>query len=234
MIKLLAERAARRNFRITIRRNGQVLPTQHIILTFNTKAAYLSCPVRPYIPNPRRCFNCQHYGYSMTTCRGSFTYARCAKSGHDNKPFEKAERYANCKGDHAAYSSYSPKRFREKEILSVAITQKLCYPEVWKLFESRIPSASVSYSSLLKPSSKSVRHMGIQSQCSLIADTSAALASDTFKEQFRDMSCYCKTGNLARSKLLLHSSHPTTIEYFDPSKSLYIILIITASHNELT
>ncbi|GFU88375.1 hypothetical protein TNCV_791411, partial [Trichonephila clavipes] len=40
--------------RITIRRDGQVLNTKHLILTFSTpelpqsvKAAYLHCPVRP-------------------------------------------------------------------------------------------------------------------------------------------------------------------------------------------
>ncbi|GFW06957.1 hypothetical protein TNCV_1539361 [Trichonephila clavipes] len=45
--------------RITIRRDGQVLNTKHLILTFSTpdlpqtvKMAYIRCPVRPYIPNP--------------------------------------------------------------------------------------------------------------------------------------------------------------------------------------
>ncbi|GFU43398.1 uncharacterized protein TNCV_4686651, partial [Trichonephila clavipes] len=49
--------------RITIRRDGQVLNTKHLILTFSTpdlpqtvKMAYIRCPVRPYIPNPLRCF----------------------------------------------------------------------------------------------------------------------------------------------------------------------------------
>ena len=42
---------------ITIHRNDQILPTKHIIPTFNSpnlpnriKVAYLSCPVQPYIP----------------------------------------------------------------------------------------------------------------------------------------------------------------------------------------
>lgn len=45
----------------------EIYPTKHIILTFNDpnltsriKAAYLSCAVQPYIPNPLRCFKCQH------------------------------------------------------------------------------------------------------------------------------------------------------------------------------
>ncbi|GFV11934.1 uncharacterized protein TNCV_2521551 [Trichonephila clavipes] len=57
-------------WRITIRKDGQMLNTKHLILTFSTpdlpqyvKMAYLRCPVREYIPNPLRCFNCQRYGH---------------------------------------------------------------------------------------------------------------------------------------------------------------------------
>ena len=52
--------------RITIHKNYRIIPTKYIILIFNCptltnriKAAYLSCPVRPQIPNPLRCFQCQ-------------------------------------------------------------------------------------------------------------------------------------------------------------------------------
>ncbi|GBL91756.1 hypothetical protein AVEN_71393-1 [Araneus ventricosus] len=51
--------------RINIRRDCQLVPTKHFILTFNTprlpeyiKAGYVRCSVRPYIPNPLRCFKC--------------------------------------------------------------------------------------------------------------------------------------------------------------------------------
>ncbi|GFU43487.1 uncharacterized protein TNCV_355661 [Trichonephila clavipes] len=73
--------------RITIRRDGQVLNTKHLILTFSTpelpqsvKAAYLHCPVRPYIPNPLRCFQCQRFGHSKTFCRGQPTCSRCVEA----------------------------------------------------------------------------------------------------------------------------------------------------------
>ncbi|GFX94819.1 uncharacterized protein TNCV_2378921 [Trichonephila clavipes] len=56
------------NRRITIRRDTLIIPTKHIILTFNSpkllstiKAGYLNCRIRPYIPNPLRCFKCQSY-----------------------------------------------------------------------------------------------------------------------------------------------------------------------------
>ncbi|GFV77802.1 uncharacterized protein TNCV_4673961 [Trichonephila clavipes] len=77
--------------RITIRKDGQVLNTKHLILTFSTpdlpqfvKMAYLRCPVREYIPNPLRCFNCQRYGHSKNVCRGQPTCPRCGEVGHDS------------------------------------------------------------------------------------------------------------------------------------------------------
>ncbi|GFU90489.1 putative RNA-directed DNA polymerase from transposon X-element [Trichonephila clavipes] len=82
--------------RITIRRDGQVLNTKHLILTFSTpdlpqtvKMAYIRCPVRPYIPNPLRCFQCQRYGHSKNVCRGQPTCPRCGESGHDSADCKK-------------------------------------------------------------------------------------------------------------------------------------------------
>ncbi|GFT64904.1 uncharacterized protein TNCV_274481 [Trichonephila clavipes] len=105
--------------RITIRRDGQVLNTKHLILTFSTpelpqsvKAAYLHCPVRPYIPNPLRCFQCQRFGHSKTVCRGQPTCSRCAE-----------------------------------EITAVKIKNKLSYPEARRVVSLRTPVSGKSYAS---------------------------------------------------------------------------------------
>ncbi|GFT30259.1 putative RNA-directed DNA polymerase from transposon BS [Trichonephila clavipes] len=51
--------------RITIRKYASVIPTKHLILTFNSpklpytiKAGYLNYKIYPYIPNPLLCFKC--------------------------------------------------------------------------------------------------------------------------------------------------------------------------------
>ena len=71
---------------ITMCENGQIISTKHIILTYNSstlpnkiKDSYLRCQVRPYIPNPLRCFQCQYYGHAKTSCCGFITCARCAE-----------------------------------------------------------------------------------------------------------------------------------------------------------
>ncbi|XP_055924733.1 uncharacterized protein LOC129956811 [Argiope bruennichi] len=66
--------------RISIRRDGQLLNTKHLILTFTSsklpdhiKAGYMRLAVRPYVPNPLRCFKCQRFGHSKSSCRGTLT-----------------------------------------------------------------------------------------------------------------------------------------------------------------
>ncbi|GFW81562.1 uncharacterized protein TNCV_2882391 [Trichonephila clavipes] len=75
--------------RITIKKDSTRILTKHLILTFNSpilptniKAGYLNCRIRPYIPNPLRCFKCQRFGHSQTSCRGQLTCSRCASVGH--------------------------------------------------------------------------------------------------------------------------------------------------------
>ncbi|GBO19637.1 hypothetical protein AVEN_101385-1 [Araneus ventricosus] len=84
--------------RISIRRDGQLLNTKHLILTFdsaklpeNIKAGYMRLSVRTYIPNPLRCFKCQRFGHSKTSCRGTLTCARCAEVGHESTDCTRTE-----------------------------------------------------------------------------------------------------------------------------------------------
>ncbi|GBN01702.1 hypothetical protein AVEN_211119-2 [Araneus ventricosus] len=88
--------------RISIRRDGQLLNTKHLILTFDTaklpeniKAGYMRLSVRTYIPNPLRCFKCQRFGHSKTSCRGTLTCARCAEVGPESTDCTRTEKCVN-------------------------------------------------------------------------------------------------------------------------------------------
>ncbi|XP_055936621.1 uncharacterized protein LOC129966231 [Argiope bruennichi] len=109
---------------ISIRRDGQILPTKHYILTFHSPtlpefiyAGYIKLPVRHYIPNPLRCFQCQRFGHSKANCRGTLTCARCAEKGHDMK-----------------------------------IKEALSYPEARKKILSQTPTPGLSYASAVQKS----------------------------------------------------------------------------------
>jgi len=64
--------------------------TNTLVLTFaspqppkHITAGYLRVPVKPYIPNPLRCFKCQKYGHSSRVCKSTALCVRCGESGHE-------------------------------------------------------------------------------------------------------------------------------------------------------
>ncbi|KAH9371324.1 hypothetical protein HPB48_000184 [Haemaphysalis longicornis] len=82
----MAEQGVVAAHRILIRKNGEEIKAKHVVLTFHSttppdsvNAAYLRCKVRPFIPNQRRCFQCQRFGHGSGSCRGKPTCARCGE-----------------------------------------------------------------------------------------------------------------------------------------------------------
>ncbi|GBO36212.1 hypothetical protein AVEN_5960-1 [Araneus ventricosus] len=143
--------------RITVKRDGQLLPTKNLILTFSlptipksVRIAYLNCSVRPYIPNPLRCFKCQRFGHTVQACRGIQSCARCSLPGHDSQTCSETPCCINCKSDHPAYSKTCPRWKIEKEIQTVKIKQNLSFKEARKIVMDRTPRAGVSYSAVAK------------------------------------------------------------------------------------
>ncbi|GBM18961.1 hypothetical protein AVEN_1582-1 [Araneus ventricosus] len=145
--------------RISIRRDGQLLNTKHLILTFDSaklpehiKAGYMRLSVRAYIPNPLRCFKCQRFGHSKTSCRGTLTCARCAEVGHDSSQCTAAEKCVNCKDAHTSFSRNCSTWKLEKEIITTKIKKQISYPEARKLVKSMTPPPGNSYVSVAKKS----------------------------------------------------------------------------------
>ncbi|GBM59057.1 hypothetical protein AVEN_48519-1 [Araneus ventricosus] len=149
--------------RITIRRDGQHLNTKHLILTFSSaklpehiKAGYIRLSVKVYIPNPLRCFQCQRFGHSKSSCRGTLTCARCAEVGHDSTTCTAKEKCINCKGDHTSFSRDCFAWKQEKEIISTKIKLQISYAEARKIVKSKSPTAGNSYASAVKKISATV------------------------------------------------------------------------------
>ncbi|GBM76577.1 hypothetical protein AVEN_254404-2 [Araneus ventricosus] len=145
--------------RIFIPRDGQLLPTKHLILTFQTpvlpdslKAGYMKLAVRPFIPNPLRCFKCQRFGHSQTNCRGALTCARCAEQGHISQQCTEKEKCVNCSGDHTSFSRSCPRWKQEKEIMAVETKEQISYPEAKRKLIAQTPKSGISYSSALQKS----------------------------------------------------------------------------------
>ncbi|XP_023229267.1 uncharacterized protein LOC111629598 [Centruroides sculpturatus] len=109
--------------RILIRPDGKLIPTKHLILTFNkprlpssVAAGYLRCRVCPYIPNPLHCFKCQQFGHSQISCRGKKACAQYGNEDHKSTECTSSSCCVNCKDSHPAYSRKCTTWQREKEI----------------------------------------------------------------------------------------------------------------------
>ncbi|XP_055928000.1 uncharacterized protein LOC129959202 [Argiope bruennichi] len=139
---------------ISIRRDGQLFPTKHSVLTFHTPnlpeyiyAGYIKLPVRQFIPNPLRCFQCQRFGHSKINCRGTLACARCAEKGHDSQQCNAKEKCVNCGGDHPSYARSCPRWHLEKQVTTLKIKENITYPEARRKIESQTPTPGVSYAS---------------------------------------------------------------------------------------
>ena len=120
--------------RIRSKRQGVEVPSNILILTFGTpqlpkevKIGYMIEKVRLYIPNPRRCFNCQDYGHGKDSCKHSQRCAKCGDEGHDFVDCVKPPKCCHCPGDHAASDRSCPKFILEKKATELKIVNGITY-----------------------------------------------------------------------------------------------------------
>lgn len=159
--------------RISIKRGNELIATKHIILTFNTPdipphviAGYLRCALRPYIPNPLRCFKCQRFGHSKTSCRGREACARCSNTepNHDFQNCTSEAKCINCSGNHPAFSRSCPKWSLEKKIQETKHKLNISYPEARKIVDSNKLRDGVTFSSALSKSKPITKNAETQTE----------------------------------------------------------------------
>ncbi len=161
----LASQGVTKVDRISVHRDGKLIPTNTYIPTFNCpnlpnyiKAGYINIKVTPYIPNPLRCFNCQLFGHSRNVCKNTPKCARCGHRDHDSTTCQKDPCCVNCKGSHVSYSRECPKFISEKNIQKIKTEKKISYPEARKLVENSTPltASGKSFANAVKSQSSSI------------------------------------------------------------------------------
>ena len=143
--------------KIKITREGKMLPTGTHILSFNSsvlpksvKIASLNIPIEPYIPNPLRCFKCQHFGHHSTKCTKNSICPRCGESGHPEAECTSTVKCSNCNGAHPAYSRKCPRWQMEKQIQIIKYTQNISFPEARKIVQAQTATTQqASYASVV-------------------------------------------------------------------------------------
>lgn len=120
---------------------GQLEDTQSVILTFNgttlpskIKLGWIQLDVRPYIPNPLRCFLCQHYNHPATRCpkKDLEPVCACGKPRHEGKPCTEPFDCPNCHGPHLAFSRQCPQYIKEAQVERTRVLENLSYAEARK------------------------------------------------------------------------------------------------------
>lgn len=141
---------------IMTKKDGHELPTNTFILTFrlpsppsHVTAAYLRIPVERYIPNPLRCYNCQRYGHSKTTCSKSVVCARCGQEGHTDTDCDQPHHCCNCNGSHPAYAKECKEWLRQRDITRLKYEKNISFGEAAQLLKTTAQSAK-SYAVTVK------------------------------------------------------------------------------------
>ena len=154
--------------RVTVKKEGKVIPTNTLFLTFNRpdmpkelRVGYLKVKVDLFIPNPLRCFNCNKFGHTSQRCKTAAKCQRCGKDKHEEQ-CEGPQICSNCSGPHAASAKDCPVWKKEKEIQRIRVEKRISFPEARQLVEATSPStgftSNLSFADVLnkKRSVKSV------------------------------------------------------------------------------
>ncbi|XP_023229416.1 uncharacterized protein LOC111629742 [Centruroides sculpturatus] len=156
--------------RISIPRDGKLIPTKHSIVTFDKPtlpsfitAGYLRCPVRPYIPNELLCFKCQRFGHSQTSCRGKSVCAQCGTEDNVSTECKSIPCCVNCKDAHPSYSRKCPAWQREKEVQRIKTVNNVSYTEARRMATPSATTKQKTFAAALK----STETCGVQTYISV-------------------------------------------------------------------
>lgn len=137
--------------RLKTKKNGTLIETPNHVLTFNKpnlpnkiKAAFHVLNVRPYIPKPTRCFNCQAIGHPASRC-AKIKICSCGKSHDESTPCDDPKKCVNCGGAHSAAYLNCPKIKEASAIQKIMITDKISYAEAKRQVTIHTPKPNISY-----------------------------------------------------------------------------------------
>ena len=122
ILEELRDQGVQRVRRLQRRENGGAVKSNTFVLSFfqselaeKVRVTWRSIRVRPYIPNPVRCYRCQEYGHVQSSCGRSERCARCSATGHKSSSCDAPKPRCTCGGEHEAWSRKCPKLAKEKQ-----------------------------------------------------------------------------------------------------------------------
>ncbi|CAH0547658.1 unnamed protein product [Brassicogethes aeneus] len=156
--------------RIQTKKDGKLIDTPTHIITFNSpvlpkkiNAAFHRLEVRPYIPNPLRCFKCQKFGHITDKCESKVQICTCGQPPHDGTPCTLPIKCVNCSGDHPARSRSCPVYQEEATIQRIKTLDKVTYFEAKRRYNmSKNINLPKSFSDVVKTTAPAASNLKIE------------------------------------------------------------------------
>lgn len=138
--------------------------TPLIILTFSTdiiptelRCGYLNVRVDKYIPPPLRCFKCNGFGHTANACKKEVSCTRCAGKHLRDECINMDIKCSNCQSnEHGALDRACPVYMKEKEIITIKMSEEVTYFEARKRYEKS------SYATVAKNNNRTENGMGVR------------------------------------------------------------------------
>ena len=131
--------------RVTLKKEGKVIPTNTLFLTFDSPelpkeitVGHLKVKTALLVPSPMRCFNCNKFDHTSHRCKVAAKCSECGKDKHEGR-CKGPKLCSNCNGPHASSAKDCPVRQKE-EIQRVRIEKRISFPEDRQLVEAKMPS----------------------------------------------------------------------------------------------
>lgn len=122
------------------KKDSTLINTGVFVLTFNMPviprqvfAGIHRCDVKLYIPNPRRCFNCQKFGHGKVQCKSLESFCgRCSAYQHEPEECKNPIKCTNCTRDHPSWSRQCPVFLVEMDIQRIQTIERVSNGEARK------------------------------------------------------------------------------------------------------
>lgn len=144
--------------------NGALSETGLTILTFTSstlpseiKIGYQIINVRPYIPLPMKCNNCQEFGHTAKYCKNGKICFQCAKDYHLQSEKDVCTNKSNCincihnkleNTNHSSKDNICPVFIKQKELQAIKTINKVDNKTAHKIYNERHHHDGALYASV--------------------------------------------------------------------------------------
>ena len=181
--------------RINRRDKGETVPTQVVVLQFKDGADLpprvlmynTGFKVRPFIPRPMACNNCQRFGHTAARCRQDVRCPHCAGPHTHAQCDVSTRRCANCNDAHSARFRGCPKYAERLKVSTLMVREGRTYRDAVKSVRASAdrPPVAAEAPRVANPSSTTAPTTAVQQSAPVVRDVAPQPAAPLPQRQPR-------------------------------------------------